>query len=49
MKEKKRPEEKVKKTYQKPELVEHGSVEKITEELVILQKGQKNNLLSGGV
>jgi hypothetical protein len=41
MKEKEIPIEKIKKPYQKPELVVHGSVEKITEESMVNAEGIK--------
>jgi hypothetical protein len=49
MKEKDPQMENEKKPYQKPELVVHGSVEKITEQSLISQEGFKNNALSGSV
>ena len=43
MKEKEIQIEEKKKPYQKPELVVHGSVEKITEQSLINREGFKNN------
>ena len=43
MKEKEILIEKKKKPYEKPELVIHGSVEKITEQSLINREGFKNN------
>ena len=45
MKEKEIPIEKKKKPYQKPELIIHGSVEKITEQSLINREGFRNNAL----
>ena len=44
MKEKEIPIEKEKKPYQKPELVVHGSVEKITEQSLINREGFRNDV-----
>jgi hypothetical protein len=47
MKEKEILIEKKKKPYQKPELVVHGSVEKITEQSLINREGLRNNAGGG--
>jgi hypothetical protein len=49
MKEKEIQIEKKKKPYQKPELIVHGTVEKITEQGLINREGFKNNAGSTGV
>jgi hypothetical protein len=49
MKEKEILIEEKKKPYQKPELVVHGSVEKITEQNLINREGFKNNGVYGNV
>ncbi len=41
--------EKIKKPYQKPELVVHGSVEKITEQSLINREGFKTNAVTASI
>jgi hypothetical protein len=40
MKEKTSIQEEPKKTYEKPELIDHGTVEEITEQAAVLPKGK---------
>ena len=49
MKEKDPHIEKEKKPYQKPELIVHGSVEKITEQSLVNREGFRNDAGSGTV